>query len=111
MADGTRQRHADTCAHPAGLDQRRRDDVFLRPAAQRVEWVYIENLGGVSHGSVESANGVLTFPATQYVADGKSMTYRARWTPIGTDAYEAWSEARNGDAWTTMCKLTLKQSS
>jgi hypothetical protein len=30
---------------------------------------------------------------------------------MGTDAYEAWSEARNGDGWTTMFRMTLKRSS
>ena len=52
--------------------------------------------------------GVLQFPATQYVADGQSMTYRSRWTPSDT-AYEAWSEAQGKDGWVTMFKLTLKR--
>ena len=79
-------------------------------AAKRVEWLYIENLGGVSRGFVESDNGALLFPPTQYVADGQAMTYRVRWTPVGSDAYEAWSEARSGDGWSTMFRLTLKRA-
>jgi hypothetical protein len=69
-----------------------------------------ENLGGVGRGFVESDNGALLFPPTQYVADGQAMTYRVRWTPVGSDAYEAWSEARSGDGWSTMFRLTLKRA-
>ena len=111
LYDGKALRDTHTVRAPGRPDYVGETTYFFDSAAKRVEWVYIENLGGVSRGSVESANGVLTFPATQYIADGQSMTYRVRWTPIGADAYEAWSEARNGDAWTTMFKLTLKQSS
>jgi len=51
------------------------------------------------------------FPATQYVADGQSMTYRVRWTLINDSSYEAWSEMQAKDAWVTMFKLTMKRSS
>jgi len=76
-------------------------------AAKRIEFLYIENLGGISRGTVDtSTNGVLVFPPTQYVADGQAMTYRVRWTP--TDgAYEAWSEAQGKEGWSTMFKVTL----
>jgi hypothetical protein len=60
---------------------------------------------------VESAQGALVFPATQYVEGGKSMTYRVRWTRLSDTSYEAWSEMQAKDGWTTMFKLTMKQSS
>ena len=80
-------------------------------AARRLEYLYIENAGGVMRGTVESASGVLVFPATQYVEGGKSMTFRVRWTRLSDTSYEAWSEMQAKDAWTTMFKMTMKQSS
>lgn len=80
-------------------------------AAQQVGYLYVENLGGISRGTMESTPGALVFPATQYVADGKSMTYRVRWTLINDSSYEAWSEMQVKDAWVTMFKVTMKRTS
>lgn len=49
------------------------------------------------------------FPETQYVADGKALTYRSRWTTSGADAYEAFSEMYLKDKWVTQFKLVLKR--
>ena len=43
--------------------------------------------------------------------DGKSMTYRVRWTLINDSSYEAWSEMQVKDAWVTMFKVTMKRTS
>jgi hypothetical protein len=75
--------------------------------AGRIEFVYIENAGGVSRGTLELHDGALVVAPTQYVEDGHAMTYRARWTRVGDDAYEAWSEAESGGAWKTMFRVTL----
>jgi len=80
-------------------------------AAKRVEFVYIENLGGISRGSMQSMPEGLVFPPTQYVVDGQAMTYRVRWTRLSDTSYEAWSEMQGKDGWTTMFKLTMKRSS
>ena len=77
--------------------------------AKQVQFLYFENQGGISRGTMESTAGALVFPATQYIADGEAMTYRVRWTLIGDDAYEAWSEAQTPKGWATMFKLTLKR--
>jgi hypothetical protein len=84
---------------------------YYDSARKRVEFVYIENLGGVSRGTMEPAAGVLVFPPTQYVNGGETMTYRVRWTPSGADAYEAFSEmqAPNG-TWATQFKVVLKRT-
>ena len=79
-------------------------------AAKRVEYVYIENFGGISRGTMQGGADALVFAPTQYVAEGQSMTYRARWTRQGEDAYEAWSEAEDKGNWSTMFKLVLKRS-
>jgi hypothetical protein len=78
--------------------------------SKRVEYLYVENLGGISRGTMETAPGALVFPATQYVADGQSMTYRVRWTVIDDASYEAWSEMQAKDGWVTMFRLTMKRS-
>ena len=79
--------------------------------SKRVEYLYVENLGGISRGTMESTPSALVFPATQYVADGQSMTYRGRWTLIDESSYEAWSEMQAQDAWITMFKVTKKRTS
>jgi hypothetical protein len=83
---------------------------YWNPAMKRVEFLYIENLGGSSRGTMEPGQGVLTFPATEYVDNDSSLTYRARWTPIGDDAYEAWSEAKVKDGWTTLFRVKLTRA-
>ena len=79
--------------------------------SKRVEYLYVENLGGISRGTMESTPSALVFPATQYVADGQSMTYRGRWTLIDESSYEAWSEMQAQDAWITVFKVTMKRTS
>ena len=58
---------------------------------------------------MEPASDGLVFPPTQYVAGGDTITYRARWTRQGDDAYEALSEAQGKDGWTTMFRVVLKR--
>ena len=53
-------------------------------AAKRVEWLCIENHGGISRGTIEGTDDALVFPPTQYIAEGQTITYRVRWTRIGT---------------------------
>jgi hypothetical protein len=81
----------------------------VNPATKVVQFFYFENLGGLSQGVVESVPDGLVFPATDYVGEGESMTYRVRWTKVGDDAYEAWSEAKTPNGWTTMFKLALRR--
>ena len=91
-----------------GLRKKATSDHATSPAAPTSAR---QTFGGVSRGSVESVPDALVFPATQYVADGQSMTYRVRWTKLSDTSYEAWSEMQVKDGWTTMFKLTMKQSS
>jgi len=83
---------------------------YANSAGNRVEFLYLENTGGFSRGTVEALPEALIFPDTQYISDGEALVYRARWTPQGDDAYEAWSEAQTPDGWTTMFKLVLRRS-
>jgi hypothetical protein len=79
--------------------------------AKRIEYLYIENQGGIMRGAVESADGALVFPATSFVADGTALTIRARWTLLADGSYEAWSEMQDGHAWKTMFRLKMARSS
>ena len=76
----------------------------------RLHEYYFENLGGSSRGTMESMEGALVFPATQFVAESEAMTYRSSWTPVGDTVYEVLSEAQVKDGWATMFKLTMKRT-
>ncbi len=111
LYDGKALRDTHTVRAPGRPDYVGETTYYWDSASKRVEYVYIENLGGVSRGSMESMPDALVFPATQYVADGQSMTYRVRWTRLSDTSYEAWSEMQAKDGWTTMFKLTMKRAS
>jgi len=83
---------------------------YYDSGAKRIEYLYIENAGGVMRGTVEPGDGALVFPPATYVANGQAMTLRVRWT-LGNDGYEAWSEAQDKGAWTTMFKVRMSKSS
>ena len=110
LYDGKALRDTHTVRTPGRADYIGETTYYWDSVARRVEYVYIENLGGVSRGSMQSTPDALVFPATQYVADGQAMTYRVRWTRLSETAYEAWSEMQGKDGWSTMFKLTMKRS-
>jgi len=82
----------------------------LDAAARRVEFLYVESAGGVSHGRVETLPEALLFVDARYVSDGETMTYRARWTRQGDAACEAWSELQTPKGWVTMFRMVLKHT-
>jgi hypothetical protein len=109
MYDGKALRDTHTVRAPGKPDYIGETTYYWDSVARRVEFIYIENAGGISRGTMEAAPGVLTFPPAQYIADGQSMTYRVRWTLLDAKSYEAWSEMQGKDGWATMFKLVLKQ--
>jgi hypothetical protein len=111
LYDGKALRDTHTVRAPGRPDYIGETTYYWDSAAKRVEFVYIENLGGISRGNMQSTPEALVFPATQYVAEGQAMTYRVRWTRLSDTSYEAWSEMQGKDGWTTMFKLTMKRSS
>jgi hypothetical protein len=82
---------------------------YWDPASRRVEFIYLENGGGMSRGTMESTPEALVFPPTRYVGEGEAMTYRARWSLRDASTFEAWSEAQGGEGWTTMWKVLMKR--
>ena len=111
LYDGKALRDTHTVRAPGRPDYVGETTYYWDSASKRVEFIYIENLGGMSRGSMESMPDAFVFPATQYVADGQSMTYRVRWTKLSDTSYEAWSEMQAKDGWKTMFKLTMKRAS
>jgi hypothetical protein len=109
LYDGRALRDTHTVRAPGRPDYIGETTYYWDSVARQVQFLYFENQGGISRGTMEATSGALIFPATQYVADGQAMTYRVRWTPIGDDAYEAWSEAQGPKGWATMFKVTLKR--
>ncbi len=107
---GKALRDTHTVRTPAKPDYVGETTYYFDSVANTVEYIYIENHGGVSRGKVESAPGAIVFPATQHVYNGRAMTYRSRWTPAGDDAYEALSETLGKDGkWGSMFKVRLQR--
>lgn len=111
LYDGKVLRDTHTVRIPGRADYVGETTYYWDAAARRVEFLYVENLGGISRGTVQPTPGALIFPPTQYVAQGEALTYRVRWTRLGDGAYEAWSEAQAKDGWSTMFRLTMRRSS
>ena len=109
LYDGQALRDTHTVRAPGRPDYVGETTYYFDAAAKRVAFLYIENLGGVSRGTMEPAVDGLVFPPTQYGAGGDTMTYRVRWTRKGDDAYEAFSEAQGKDGWMPMFRVVLKR--
>ncbi|MES2297349.1 MAG: hypothetical protein V4582_09915 [Pseudomonadota bacterium] len=107
--DGKALRDVHTVRTPGHPDYVGETTYYWDAAAKRVDYLYIENSGGISRGTVQFTPGALLFPLTQYISEGANMSYRVRWTLQGPDAYEAWSETPQKDAWVTMFKLSMKR--
>lgn len=79
--------------------------------ARRIEYLYIENQGGIMRGTVEQSAGALVFPETSFVEDGKALKIRVRWTLLADGSYEAWTEVHDKGAWKTMLRTKMVKSS
>ena len=110
LYDGRALRDTHTVRTPGRPDYVGETTYYWDAGAKRVMFLYIENLGGVSRGTMESEGKALVFPPTQYVAEGEAMTYRVRWTQLDDTSYEAFSEAQSKDGWAPMFKVTLKRT-
>ena len=110
LYDGRALRDTHTVRAAGRPDYAGETTYYFDSATKRIDWLYIENGGGISRGTVQSDGNALVFPPTEYIGDGQTMTFRARWTPVGGDAYEAWSEAKNATGWSTMFKVLLTRT-
>ena len=110
MYDGRALRDTHVVKAPGQPDGVGETTYYVNSASKRVEYLYVENTGGFSRGSVEMLPEALIFPDAQYIADGETLVVRARWTPKGTDSYEAWAEAQTREGWSTLFKTVMKRS-
>jgi len=110
LYDGKALRDTHTVHAPGRPDYVGETTYYWDAGAKRVLFLYIENLGGVSRGSMETDGKALVLPPTQYVAEGEAMTYRVRWTRVDDASYEAFSEAQTKDGWATMFRMTLRRT-
>jgi len=108
---GKALRDTHTVRAPGRPDYIGETTYYWDSAAKRVEYLYVENLGGISRGTMESAPPALVFPPAQYVEGGKAMTFRTRWTKVDEATYEAFAEMQDKEAWAPMFKLTMKRTS
>ncbi|HET7402549.1 MAG TPA: hypothetical protein VFJ62_12220 [Usitatibacter sp.] len=106
---GKALRDTHTVRMPGRPDYVGETTYYWDSAGKRVEFLYVENLGGISRGTVESVPGALVFPATQHVEGGKATTYRARWTIVEEGLYEAWAETPSKDGWSTLFKVKMRR--
>src|SRR5947209_3375064 len=70
LYDGKALRDVHTVRAPGRPDYVGETTYYWDSSAKRVEFLYVENLGGISKGIMQASDRVLTFPPTQYVADG-----------------------------------------
>ena len=82
---------------------------YWDPEAKQIQFVYLENLGGISRGTAEPTVDGIVFPPARYADDKGAMTYRVKWTRIDSTAYEAHSEVQAKDGWVTMFKVKLEK--
>ncbi len=109
MYGGRALRDTHTVRKPGKADGVGESTYYVDSAGNHLEFLYIENTGGFSRGTVESLPEALLFPDTQYISDGEALVYRARWTRQGEKSYEAWSEAQTEQGWSTMFRMVLKR--
>ena len=71
---GKALRDTHTVRAPGRPDYIGETTYYYDSAAKRVEYLYVENLGDISRGTMESSPPALVFPAAQFVEGGKAMT-------------------------------------
>ena len=109
LYEGKALRDVHTVRSPGRPDYVGESTYFWDSAAKQVSYVYVENMGGLGRGQVEATPTGIAFPGSQYINGGKTMDLRVQWNRAGDDAYEAWAETKNKDAWVTMYKMVLKR--
>jgi hypothetical protein len=77
--------------------------------AKKLQYLYVENAGGSSHGDVEATDTALVFPPTTYQENGKAQTYRSRWSHDGAEAYDVVTEFKQDQAWTTAWTVHMRK--
>ena len=106
---GRALRDTHTVKAPGRPDYVGETTYYWDSAAKRIEYLYVENAGGIMRGTVEPGDGAIVFPETRYVNGGQAMTLRVRWT-LADSGYEAWSETQDKGEWKTMFRVKMQKS-
>jgi hypothetical protein len=109
LLGGNALRDTHTVRTPGRPDYVGDTTYFVDPVARRVDYVYVENQGGVLRGSMTPEAGALVFPEAVYADADGPVTLRARWTLQGADAYEAWNEAKVKEGWKTLARVVMRR--
>lgn len=104
--EGQALRDVHTVRGPNHADYVGETTYYWDSSQKRIEYLYVENMGGIMRGTVEPGDRTIVFPSATYVAGGEVMTLRVKWTLL-KDGYEAWSEVQDKDAWKTMFKVKM----
>jgi len=66
---------------------------------KQVAYIYYENAGNYSRGLMMGDDKRLVFPDAQFVMPNSKLTYRANWTRLDDNSYQATSEFLKGGKW------------
>jgi len=108
VLDGHALRDVHTVRTPGKPDYVGETIYYYDAAAKVVSYLYVENGGGHSRGTMKPTSTGFEFPQTDYIAEGITLPYRVRWT-VAADSYEAFSEMVVKDKWVTQFKMVLKK--
>ena len=72
-------------------------------------YLYIES-GRRERRQRRYADGALSFPEAHFQQDGKTQTYRSRWTHSGDRAYDVVTEFKKDGAWMLGWTVHLEKS-
>ena len=74
-----------------------------------MHYLYINMLGGNSHGTMAVKDGALMFPEEKY-SDGKQeQTYRSSLRREGNDAYFVIAEIKAQDGWKEAWRIRMQR--
>lgn len=108
MYDGKFLRDRHVVRTPGRPDYGGESIYYWDSETRQINYLYLENLGGLSRGTAEAAADGLVFPPARYVEGGQALTYRSRWTRLDPATYEAHNEIQGKDGWVTAFKLRMQ---
>ena len=108
LLDGHALRDVHTVRTPGKPDYVGETIYHYDSAAKVVSYLYVENGGGFSRGTMKPTATGLEFPEAQYINGSMVLPYRVQWT-VNANSYEAFSEMYVKDKWITQFKMILKK--
>jgi hypothetical protein len=111
VLDGQAVRETRTLRTPGQPDHVSETTYYWDPVHKSAAYLYLDNGGGFSQGSMETTANTLYVPAAPRTAGEEVRQQRMRWTPQGENAYQAWTEARGKQGnWFTVFEMTMTRT-